>query len=161
MAAKYVLRELAGVSELEAMLDSIQAHPNPLWAPENDRVPAFAGKLIEDHFGVDATDWEFEQASGPLWRGGPVWLRSIWMGEEGEEQGEASQWLDVGWDITRPDGEIMLSMAFFDGVIISAMQGLAGRLPDAAPSDEEISRRAGDFEAKLRADAEQFRKGRR
>lgn len=166
MTAKYVLRNLAGVAELEAMLDRIQAHPNPLWAPENDEVVQVADRLAKRLFGVGFSEVDFEprQGAGPH-RGeaDSAWERRLWLvnSDEGaSEDEEADNWLQLGWDVRRADGRPMLSMAFLDFFILAAIDGHAGRLPDAPPSDDEIERRAGDFEAKLRAEAEQFRKGR-
>ena len=36
---RYVLRDLPGMSEIDALVQTIKAHPNPLWAPEIDQLP--------------------------------------------------------------------------------------------------------------------------
>lgn len=156
---RYVLRDLEGVAELEAMLDRIHSHRSPLWAPEVDEAVPTAIRLIGRHFGLslDGSSYEFNDEWKP---GEPVWRRSVWVGELEEEGDELEAWRKHGWDVARSDGRLMRCLAFFDGVILGALAGFGGRLPDALPSDDEIQRRAGDFEAKLLAEAEQFRKGR-
>lgn len=164
---RYVLRDLPGVAALEAMLERIQAHPNPLWAPENDQVVEKAEAVARQLFGVSHQEVDFipEQAKGPLRPGEPVWQRSIWMGDEDDEASpyadDPSDWDDYGWDVRSADGKELLSLAFLDWFIVLATEGKAGRLPDAPKSDAEIERAAAAFEAQLAAEADKFKRSHR
>jgi hypothetical protein len=140
MTAKYVLRDLPGVAELEARLQRIEEHPNPEWAPEIDGLQDHVDRVSSRLFGITEEDigLSFDLDENP-----------------GLEEAIAS----LGWDLCDAAGEPLLALPYLVTQIMCATDGKAGRLPDAPISDEEVEARSKDWEAQIKAEAAKFKRG--
>lgn len=140
--AKYVLRDLRGVAALEERLQKIESHPNPEWAPEIDELDDHVERVSLDLFGISE--------------------ETLSLSIDVEEDGSPVRPLleAKGWDLTDANGELMLSFPYLVTAMYIATDGLAGRLPDAPPSDAEIEQRSPDWQANIEASVAKWRKGR-
>jgi hypothetical protein len=146
---RYVLRNLPGIDEVEALLRKIQAHPNPAWAPENDQLPKVVERVSLRLFGITSndTDLEFEQLPDDEWDSAiGQWEQNFHFAEYYAEVGgddseqdavELGIWESMGWDVTNGSGEMLDCLVHFQRQIICAAKGLKGRLPNEEPSEEE------------------------
>ncbi len=159
-APKYILRDLPGVADFAALLNKVDEHPNPNWAPEFDLIMPTALRLQRDLFGL--TDGE---TRGYGLRGEAVDRWDAHFDDlDGEVETIIAAMLELGWDVTDGQGDRFEPFLYLDRAIVCAAKGLAGRLPDAPISDEEAEARATGWAASLEAEAANFhsksRKGR-
>jgi hypothetical protein len=135
----YVLRELPGVADLEARLQRMEAHPNPLWAPEFDDLWDHVDRVSRCLFGVTEDQiglvFEVDEAGAP-------WREFL---------------MEQGWNVDGPDGKPLLAFQYLVTAVICAVSGKAGRLPDAPLSDQEAQERAEDWGSDLAEEARRFR----
>lgn len=154
---KYVLRDLPGVADLEAILDRCQEHPNPKWAPARDEAEVLAARLSRTHFGltIDETRYQpnhllkgYENEHNDI-----AWEHVFeFLTLPFEDQAEV--WGDLGWDVRRADGAPLRSLEFLGRQIVAAALGIAGHEPgegELSPPEQQ------DIEARLRAEAAKFR----
>jgi hypothetical protein len=146
---RFVLRSLPGVMDVENLIHTIQAHPNPHWAPENDQLPDVVDRVSMRLFGINQQDTEFkgDELSGGDWYAAyEVWEQNFAFAEfYFDDGGDESQqdaleleiWTLLGWDVTDGSGKPLECVAHFERQIICATKGLAGHLPGAEPTDEE------------------------
>lgn len=140
MSAKYVLRDLPGVAELEERLARIAAHPNPQWAPDADGLLDEVDRVSRRQFGLALTDMED-------WEPEP---------EENLDFDEAFA-RDFGWDVADGRGKRLQSFAYLAAPIIYASRGLKGHLPDPASEAPLSEKEVSAVEARLAAEAAKFR----
>lgn len=146
---RYVLRNLPGIDEVEALLRKIEAHPNPAWAPENDQLPKVVERVSLQLFGITADDTEldFEHLPDDEWQSAmDQWDEHFQfaecyfegLGDDNEQDAvELGIWDSLGWDVTNGSGAILDCLIYFRRQIVCAAKGLKGRLPNEEPSEEE------------------------
>lgn len=162
--AQFVLRELPGVAELEALLEKIEEHPNPEWSPDRDHLPKMVDRISLALFGIARRDTEFrEQEDGEdadqYERGWGAWEDQFWApwSEDADEQWELEKkaWSALGWDVADADGEYLYAIEYLKRQIVCATNGLCGRLPGTPMTDEQAKTAAEDWGAKLAKEASQ------
>lgn len=114
MSARYVLRDLPGVADLERLLTGCDQHPNPLWAPANERASRLADQIALDLFGITDDDVPREHIDAL------------------DDNPEAAELLAqaLGWGISDRVGETLMCFAWLAGPLIYASRGFGGHLPD-------------------------------
>lgn len=160
--AKYVLRDLPGVRALEERYRKISAHPHPDWAPEADGRPAHLDKVLSCLFGLTADEaeealWEYGRAGNLL----DGTLGDLLDMSDATDEFEVGLWRSIGWDVTDEAGEILHCLDDLVFSIVCATKAIAGRLPDATPSDEELEARAVSWADSLANEAARFKRRRR
>jgi hypothetical protein len=163
-AAKYVLRDLPGVAELEALIDKIDSHPNPAWAPEQDELPALVDRVSRALFGITRDDTRFDhegaladglsfsEAEAALDR----WEQNFGFLYEDDDAPVRLIYEAMGWDVWNEEGGWMQALDCLDRQIVCVMKVLRGHLPGDL-DDEAAKVGAQDWGAKLAADAAKFR----
>ena len=148
---RYVLRNLPGIDEVEALLRKIEAHPNPAWAPENDQLPKVVERVSLQLFGITSADTEldYEHLPSGEWESeNDRWEQNFHFaeyyfevpGDDSEQDAvERGIWESLGWDVTNGSGEMLDCLYHFQRQIICAAKGLKGRLPNEEPSEEEAA----------------------
>jgi hypothetical protein len=132
MTAKYVLRNLPGVADLEARVARIEAHANPEWAPDIDGLWDHVDEVSGRLFSLKASELEDGVAEDA---------------EETEFCAIVAQ--ELGWDLTGSDGKRLMCFEYLAAPIIYASRGLKGRMPDQPMSDEEAASDAELWARKL------------
>jgi hypothetical protein len=168
MPVKYVLRDLPGVAEFEAMVARVEALPNSSWAPEGDELQAAADRLSRTLFGISEGDTQFshdddmsDEEYAEYVAGHGRWEANFaFLSAETDEEMAAARliWEAMGWDVLGGNGEEMLSLIYMERQIVCAMKGLAGRRPDSAPSDDEIAVNAEGWATVMEREAKAFRR---
>jgi hypothetical protein len=145
MTAKYVLRELPGVAEMEARLARIEAHPSPLWAPEADNLGDDVDALVLNLFGLSHVAIFGDENSKPVTEAD---LTPIKDGFDG-----------AGWDVTDGAGKDLRIMSRIGLTMALVACGLAGQVRDAAAGRALTDTEAQGIEARLSAEVAKFRRG--
>lgn len=157
---RYILRNLNGIAEIEALLVAAERHPNPLWAKEYDQAKARVDPTSRRLFGLTADETgyvddpaldEYENAE----RYG-VWEDFLELMEGIDRDDVAAAWRNLGWDLWDARGQPMRCLEYFVRQIITVAAGRGGRLPDARIELNE--KQEQDLEARLRAEAGQYRR---
>ena len=163
MPSNYVLRDLPGIAEFEALVARVEGLPNPSWAPEGDDLQPAADRLSRALFGITEDDTAYAYEDGASDDEYSVsynrWEENfsfLWADTDDEKAAATFIWEAMGWDVTDACGAELLALVYFDRQIVSAMKGLAGRRPDAAPSDDEIAVNAEGWAKSLARDAKSF-----
>ncbi len=138
MTAKYVLRDLPGVADLEARLRRIEEHPNPNWAPELDGLSEEIDRVAKRLFGLTT-----EQVGAEV----PLDENPQLIGILEEK----------GWDLNGRDGQPMLCLAAFAAPLFAVAAGVGGHFPDQANQEPLSEKEASALEARLAADRAKFR----
>ena len=104
--AQYILRELPGVRELEAMIQRIESHPNPEWSPEVDQLQPLCDRLSMRLFGITEAQTAFDQQG--IETREAQWETNFHLlrydgGSKGREANAV--WSLMGWDVTAEAGE--------------------------------------------------------
>jgi hypothetical protein len=164
-AAKYVLRDLPGVRELEDRLERIDAHQNPEWAPERDGLDEAVERLARRLFGIGFDDTRFdpdldrsEAEIEAEWRRWELNFACLHPMDEDEDEAAAKVFLAMGWDVTDVNGLDMLVLEHIGRELICATKGLRGHLPGVSVPLTAAEEKG--LEARLKAEADKFRKGR-
>lgn len=153
MPAKYVLRDLAGVADLESRLQRIETHPNPEWAPERDGLDETVDRLSSRLFGITVVDTVQEDPGDKAW---DEWERHFKFLYDDDEEPEDLIWDAMGWDLSDGQGGMLLSAAHLARQIVCAAKGLRGRLPGSEISEAERVDRQADWAAEMQAAAQKF-----
>jgi len=156
--AKYVLRDLPGVAELEDLLRRIAAEKNPAWTPLRDGLQDKIDRLSRSLFGITQEETDLPP---PAFASGIIGFDAryeAWIDEfyDGEEPVDPAA---LGWDLNDAAGEELKCADYFYDQIVAAHKGLMGRLPGAQKSDAEIAKDSKEWEARLRAEAGKFKRG--
>lgn len=156
-AAKYTLRLLRGIAEIEARLVKAYDHPNPLWAKEMEGLDDVVEQASMRLFGItaetvatetqrrfrigdeDAERWRF--ALQPFVEAAQAESEDL----EASEAAEIALWAAHGWDVTDGEGETLYCLPDFSFQMAVATLGLLGRLPDAERPAEEIQNEAEEW----------------
>lgn len=156
---KYILRDLPGISAIEARMKRINEHPNPNWAPENDGLQEEIDRISTQLFGITQRetleltyedlgltedDPPHEDVELALGRFSQHFQFLDGQASEDDALESAAQlvWGALGWEVTDKDGEELECLMEFERQIVCAAKGLKGRLPDAEMSDSEASDQA-------------------
>jgi hypothetical protein len=166
---RFVLRQLAGVADLEARLQRIEEHPNPEWAPDNQGLEAHANIVSERLFGLieeetRLTWWDVqheEGAAAEFERRLDEYERHFRFIYDTDDAAKAIIWDAMGWDVTDGAGERLRCLPYLARQMVCATKGLKGRLPDAAATDSDVAEQAEKWGDSLAAEAARFKRGRR
>jgi hypothetical protein len=160
---RYVLRDLPGVAELEARLHRINAHPNPLWAPEADRLDEDVDYLSDWLFGITWADsfpssWDFPDLTKReiVHRAYELDQHFAFLDYEDEHQ-NPQVWAKLGWDITGKDGKPLLCLEKFDRQMVCSSHQIGG----AKPLEQLAHVAAEEWAQGLAEQAEAFRRRKR
>ncbi len=150
---RYVLRDLPGMSEIDALVQTIKAHPNPLWAPEIDQLPVALDRVSRRLFGITKSETDFDDDDAYDDLPADEWNEksAAWdehfdfaeyydedLGSEAEQEAaELAIWESMGWDVTDGAGNKSAHFEYFYRQIICAAKGLKGRLPDGEMTEAE------------------------
>lgn len=148
---KFVLRDLKGVAEVEALLEKVEAHPNPEWAPEQDDLKPLVDRVSLALFGITGADTQF--SADRDWREDETfdeaydrWERQFYMPwfEDDQDQAafEQTVWAGLGWDVTDGAGATLPSLGHFERQMVCATNGVLGRLPSSGPTERELEAQA-------------------
>jgi hypothetical protein len=160
LSPTYVLRNLPGIAEIEALLVAAERHPNPNWAPERERAQARIEPTSRRLFGITADDTayvdepaldEFENAR--LYEDWEDLLGKMAYAERDEIAGA---WREIRWDVWDATGRPLLCLEYFVRQIITVTMGQGGHLPGVRVELNEQQEQ--DLEARLRAEVEQHRR---
>lgn len=168
MPAQFVLRELAGVAELEARLHRIEAHPNPEWALERENLDEDTQRLSDRLFGITFLETYFDRTpmeEDPEWEydeddyeaAERSWDMHFKFLDSEDDAARSLIWDAIGWDVTDGRGEELLALDYLDRMMVCATKGLCGRLPGAPANDAELAERAEDWGGQLAEEAAKFR----
>jgi hypothetical protein len=159
-AARYVLRDLSGIAEIEALLLAAEGHPNPLWAPDRERAMSLIEPTSRRLFGI--TENETLYVDDPALdedendERSDLWDELIRLLAWNDPCNVPDAWEKLGWNVCDASGRPLRSLEFFVRQIVTVTMGMAGRLPDA---DVELTmREEQDLEARLKAEVDQHRR---
>jgi len=155
IADRIVFRHLRGLDELMALEAVIHRHPNPLWAPEVDHRQPLVDRLSKAWFGITESDTQFEDtedldeeawdAAMYHWEAYFDFDEITFVDAETDDQNELMIWDMLGWDCRDADGELHPLVCHFKRQMVCAAKGLRGRLPNADPGEEEITKAAEEW----------------
>lgn len=150
---RYVLRNLPGIKEVEALLARIQAHPNPAWAPERDALDDLVERVSLTLFGMGQDDYLPRSEEAPegatqeeflawatRWNEHFAFLDYYPDDDEDEEAADRAErliWNAMGWDVTDGHGGLLPCLGYFERQIVCTTKGLRGRLPGTPMSEDE------------------------
>ncbi len=150
-AAKYTLRLLRGIAEIEDRFIKCLAHENPLWAPEYDGLDEELDRVSRLLFGITGEEVEERSAEPHLREKFSAALQPFVDAEEAQGGDDGADkaalialWTAHGWDVTDGDGETLHCLYDFSFQMAVATLGLLGRLPDAERPAAELE---GEAEA--------------
>ena len=147
----WILRDLPGVGELEALLGRIAAHPNPEWAPERDVLDAAVTSLTQVLFGFTPDERQAKAEEEEVDE-----LDSLFSPISDLSGAQLISIMETGgWDVTDGAGQAMRCAEYLALEIIAATTGFIG----SPPTSESLrSRVAPDaWGAALEAEARAFR----
>lgn len=160
---RYVLRDLPGIAALEQRLTKMEEHPNPQWAPERDGLEAHVAQLSEALFGLTDDDL-YEEIQPPADLPAEEYddfvhgrLAHYHFLYTEDEQAYLDGWRALGWDVTDGAGHLLRCVSHFDHHMVTSTLGFAGHKPDG---DQALAISAANWEAKIAAEAAQFRRKR-
>jgi hypothetical protein len=138
-AARFVLRDMPGVMELEALLQG-DAPRNWLWDPEREKASALCERVTRELFGLRDDDLD----------------ESFVEGAEENLEAMAALATVLGWDLTDGAGERLECFGWLAPALVYAARGFGGHLPDPDRTASVVS-----WEHRIRAEAEAFRAAKR
>jgi hypothetical protein len=160
VAIRFVLRDLTGMQEIQALLAKIVRHPNPEWAPEADQFQPLVDRVSRGLFGITAAETTYEPEGSYSAKDEVGWeqhfqFAECYFGDDADEAAEDTTerfiWESLGWDVTDGRGDEYPLLDYFYRQMICAAKGLKGRLPDSEPSDSERVAAAEQWGAHLAA----------
>lgn len=163
--AKYVLRDLPGVAEIEARCKRIAAHPNPEWAPEKDGYASAVDAVSRRLFGLTEAETSYETDEALTAEEDQVafdrWEENFEFVYSDDDAAAALLWDALGWDTKDADGEDLACLHDFSLQMVCATKGLKGRLPGAPLSEAQAAEEASLWAQRISQEALTFQKRRR
>lgn len=148
MSATYTLRNMPGVADVEARRRRIFSGPDAGWHPEYPGLDEHTSAVAKNLFGIDERDVRESDARGMIWIEQDAWDPMIELIESS------------GWDLRREDGELLSCARSFLPMIVLAMEGKMGRLPEPGASRTLSDGEAERLAEKLRAETAAWRRER-
>jgi hypothetical protein len=139
-APRYVLRQLSGIANLEALIDRAGLEP-VTGSPEEQAVEQRLEWISKRLFGLTERDTILApdepgqtieaQANAQQW-----WERHFeFLDEEHSDDEVQAFWADLGWDVADEHGHPLRCLSYLERQMVCATRGLRGKLPEEGPSE--------------------------
>lgn len=155
--ARYVLRDLPGITAIEAKLRTRdeQWESGAAWRPEYDSLDADIEATSIALFGVteDQTrfEWDYARPFEEYEAASRSWEMNFELIYCDYDQSKPV-WDALGWDVSDGEGDEAYSLAYFGRQIVGATKGMFGYLPDSEEAlTSQAERQAAAWAAKLQA----------
>lgn len=154
------LRDIPGVSEVEALLEAAERSPSGKWSREYEQAQKLADAISKRIFGIVEADTRYVD-DDRLSRFDNDQLGGNWeacfrdYGRNNMPNPNAP-WAELYWDVTDGNGNPLRALELFWRQIVATEHGLCGHTP-GYPADEMDDQEAAAVERKLQEEASKFR----